>query len=44
MTGSGGDTAKGTYLVSAIDAPGFGLMEVPCGAASNAVAVFAVTG
>ena len=44
LTGSGGDTATGSYLVSAIDTPGFGLMEVPCGAATNAVAVLTVTG
>ena len=44
LTASGADTATGTYHVTAIDTPGFGLMEVPCGAATNAIAVFTVTG
>jgi hypothetical protein len=44
LAASGQDAATGTYLVSAADTPGFGLMEVPCGAATNAVAVFTVTG
>jgi hypothetical protein len=44
MTASGGNAATGTYQVSAVDTVGFGLMEVPCGAATNAVAVLAVTG
>jgi hypothetical protein len=44
LAASATDTATGTYLVSAVDSPGVGLMEVPCGAATNAVAVFTVSG
>jgi hypothetical protein len=44
LTASATDTATGSYEVSAIDSPGVGLMEVPCGAATNAVAVFTVAG
>ena len=44
LTGTGEDGATGTYVVSAADTPGFGLMEVPCGAATNAVAEFTIIG
>jgi len=44
MSGSGADGATGSYVVSADDTPGFGLMEVPCGAATNAVAVLTISG
>lgn len=44
LTATSGGDATGTYLVGAADTPGFGLMEVPCGAATNAVAVLTITG
>ena len=42
LTGTGGTGATGTYVVTSADTAGFGLMEVPCGAATNAVAVLTV--
>jgi len=44
MTATELDAATGTYMVTATDTPGAGLVEVPCGAATNAIAFLVISG
>lgn len=44
VSAEGGGTVGGTYTIEAGEASGFGLFEIGCGGATNAIAAFNVTG
>lgn len=44
VTATGAGDARGQYQIGRGDNAGFGLFEIPCGAATNALAGFTVTG